>query len=231
MARVLLVDDDHELCDLLSEYLAGEGHTIETYHQGHGAADLAVSGRFDVVVLDVMLPGMGGLDVLRELRETSDVPVLILSARGEEVDRIVGLELGADDYLGKPFNPRELSARIRAILRRSAATTDENASISVGDLTVDPASRTVLRRGEQVDVTGVEFELLRLLLENAGDVVSRKELGERALGRRPSPYDRALDVHISNLRRKLGPSPSGTERLKTIRGVGYQYLRPRGPEG
>lgn len=221
------MDDDHELCELLSEYLMSEGHTTESLHEGPGAAEEAVSGRFDAIVLDVMLPGLGGLDVLRRIRERSDVPVLILSARGEDVDRIVGLELGADDYLAKPFNPRELAARLRAILRRATGSDDEDQELRLGDLVVDPGTRTARRGDQQIDVTGVEFELLRLLLERAGEVVPRAELGERALGRRPSSYDRALDVHMSNLRRKLGPAPDGSERLKTVRGVGYQYLRPR----
>ena len=227
MARVLLVDDDRELCSLLEEYLTSEGHEPQSHHEGSAAAELACSGQFDVVVLDVMLPGLGGLDVLRQIREASEIPVLILSARGEEVDRIVGLELGADDYLAKPFNPRELAARLRAILRR---TSDSNANcdtLQLGDLIVDTGSRSVQRGGETIEVTGVEFELLRLLLARAGEVVTRNELGLHALGRRPSAYDRALDVHISNLRRKLGPGPEGDERLKTVRGVGYQYIRPR----
>ena len=227
MANILLIDDDIELCRLVGEFLEGEGWKIESVHDGDEGARRAVAGDWDLVILDVMLPGRNGFDVLRTIRDQGPVPVLMLTARGEEVDRIVGLELGADDYLPKPFNPRELAARIRAILRR---TTDgslaDTGVLQVGDLELDRGARGASCSGRMVDLTGVEYELLEILIEKAGQVVTREELSRRALGRRPSAYDRSLDTHMSNLRRKLGPLPSGMERLKTIRGVGYQYLRP-----
>jgi len=184
-------------------------------------------------VLDVMLPGMNGLDVLRKLRATSSVPVLLLTARGQDVDRIVGLELGADDYLPKPFNPRELVARIRAILRRTKGGEGgerqaPQTSVRVGDVELNPATRTVLRGGEAVDLTAVEFNLLDVLLREAGRVVTRDELAKIALGRMFSPYDRSIDMHISKLRKKLGEDGKGGERIKTVRGVGYIYAAPGG---
>jgi DNA-binding response OmpR family regulator len=227
MSRVLVIDDDVELCELLAEYLQGEGFTVDIVNDGTAGAARAVAGQHDLVVLDVMLPGMHGLDVLRRIRESSAVPVVMLTARGEEVDRIVGLEIGADDYLPKPFNPRELAARMRAVLRRAAGARDDPADevLEVADLRIDPASRSVRRAGEPVNLTGIEFELLAVLVRSAGKVVTRDELSRTALGRRASSFDRSLDVHLSNLRRKLGPLAGGGERIKTVRGVGYQYVR------
>jgi two-component system response regulator CpxR len=226
MARILLVDDDVELCRLVVEYLEGEAHEVEAVHGGEEGARRAVGEGWDLAILDVMLPGINGFDVLRRIRECGGLPVVMLTARGDDVDRIVGLELGADDYLPKPFNPRELAARIRAILRRAGGESPSGASVvRVGDLELDRGARAVVRAGEPIPVTGVEYELLELLVERAGSVVTREELSRRALGRRPSPYDRSLDTHMSNLRRKLGPLPGGEERLKTLRGVGYQYVR------
>ena len=235
--RVLVVDDDVPLCELLQEYLAGEGFEVEPAHDGEGGLARAAEGAFDLVVLDVMLPGRNGLDVLRALRKTSGVPVVMLTARGEEVDRIVGLELGADDYLPKPFHARELVARMRAVLRRTADESDRAArsrpkALSVGDVVLDPGARSVRRGGEEVELTGVEFGLLEALLRAAGEVVKREELYRDVLGRRGGPLDRSLDVHLSALRRKLGPGPGGRERIKTIRGLGYQYvLGPRPAAG
>ena len=227
MIRVLVVDDDLELCELLTEYLGGEGFAVDSVHDGAAGADRATAGGHDLVVLDVMLPGLNGLDVLRRIRESSDVPVVMLTARGEEVDRIVGLEIGADDYLPKPFNPRELAARMRAVLRRTAAGHDDRTEerLEVADLRLDPARRSARRADDEVELTGIEFELLAVLVRSAGKVVSRDELSRSALGRRASPFDRSLDVHVSNLRRKLGPLPDGGDRIKTVRGVGYQYVR------
>jgi len=227
MSRVLVVDDDMELCELLVEYLDGEGFTVESVYDGVEGAERAAAGGYDLVVLDVMLPGMNGLDVLRRIRESSLVPVVMLTARGEEVDRIVGLEIGADDYLPKPFNPRELAARMRAVLRRTAAVHREGPDevVEVADLRLESASRSVRRAGEPIELTGIEFELLAVLVRSAGRVVTRDELSRSALGRRSSAYDRSLDVHLSNLRRKLGPLTGGGDRIKTVRGVGYQYVR------
>ena len=226
MSRLLLVDDDVELCELVTEYLGGEGFELDVAYDGRGGLERARSSSFDLVILDVMLPGLTGFEVLRRLRETSSVPVLMLTARGEEVDRIVGLEMGADDYLPKPFNPRELAARIRAILRRADAPPDSRDLVTVGDVAVDLGTRMVTVAGGEVALTGVELSLLEALVRSAGTVVSRDDLSRAALYRKASAFDRSLDVHISNLRRKLGPAPNGGERIKTVRGVGYQYVKP-----
>ena len=226
MERVLIVDDDVELCELVAEYLKPEGFEVEAVHNGEEGTKRALSGEHVLVVLDVMLPGMSGLDVLRRLRAESRVPVLILTARGDDVDRIVGLEIGADDYLPKPFNPRELLARIRAILRRSQRTESPSLDkITIGDVELDPAARTVRRNGEEVDLTSVEFGMLEALMRASGQVVTREQLAHSVLGRKFMPYDRSIDMHVSKLRKKLGDS-EGNERIKTIRGVGYVYTRP-----
>jgi two-component system response regulator CpxR len=229
MVRVLLIDDDVELCELVSEYLDGEGFEVETLYDGDKGLARAQEGAHDLVILDVMLPALSGFEVLRRLREISSVPVLMLTARGDEVDRIVGLEMGADDYLPKPFNPRELAARMRAVLRRTAAEPAIGDRMVVDDLVIDLAARSVNVGETELQLTGVEFNLLEALVRSAGTVVSRDDLSRAALFRRASAFDRSLDVHLSNLRRKLGPSADGGERIKTIRGVGYQYIR-RGRE-
>ncbi len=229
MERVLIVDDDVELCELVAEYLTPEGFQVEAVHDGPRGLERAVSGEHVLVVLDVMLPGMNGLDVLRKLRAQSRIPVIILTARGDDVDRIVGLEIGADDYLPKPFNPRELLARIRAILRRAQQSAHEappNEKIIVADVELDPAARVVRRGGEPVELTSVEFSLLEALLRSAGQVVTREQIAHDVLGRQFFPYDRSIDMHVSKLRRKLGEKAGGAERIKTIRGVGYVYARP-----
>jgi two-component system, OmpR family, response regulator CpxR len=226
MERVLIVDDDVELCELVAEYLTPEGFEVEAVHNGEEGLKRALSGEHVLVVLDVMLPGMSGLDVLRKLRAESRVPVLILTARGDDVDRIVGLEIGADDYLPKPFNPRELLARIRAILRRSQRAESPSLDrITVGDVELDPAARTVHRGGEELELTSVEFGMLEALMRASGQVVTREQLAQSVLGRKFMPYDRSIDMHVSKLRKKLGDS-DGNERIKTIRGVGYVYTRP-----
>ncbi len=231
MSRILLADDDAELCEMLAQYLAAEGFAVEAAHDGASALAKASSGAYELVILDVMMPELNGLDVLRELRTRSLVPVLMLTARGEEIDSIVGLELGADDYLAKPCNPRVLVARVRAILRRAASRTgdDERGAgapvLRIEDVELRGGSRTVLRRGDPVPMTSTEYAVFEVLLRAAGRAVSKTELSERALGRKLTRYDRSLDMHVSNLRRKLGPLPSGEERIKTVRGVGYQYVR------
>src|SRR5687768_11285415 len=213
-SSVLLIDDDEELCDLLAQFLGNEGFNVRAVNDGASGLEEAAAGEHCVVILDVMLPGMNGFDLLRELRRSSAVPVVMLTARGQDVDRIVGLEMGADDYLAKPFNPRELVARIRAIHRRLDRTED-GAPISAGeilsaaDVELHLASRTVLRGGEEITLTSAELTLLEVLLRAAGTVVSREDLSNLVLGRRFSPYDRSIDVHVSNLRKKLGPSASG----------------------
>ena len=226
MERVLVIDDDVGLCELVGEYLEPEGYTVEAIHNGERGIDRALSDEHDLVVLDVMLPGTNGFDVLRRIRARSRIPVLMLTARGDDVDRIVGLEIGADDYLPKPFNPRELVARIRAVLRRAQpveSTTSARETIRVGDIEMDSNTRNVRRSGEVVELTGVEYDLLEILLRNAGQIVKREELVKEVLGRDLSPFDRSIDMHVSNLRKKLGHQLNGLERIKTIRGVGYIY--------
>lgn len=226
MNKILIIDDDEELCELVSEYLTVEGFEIESVNDGETGLQRALSGDYDMAILDVMLPKMNGFDVLRGLREQSRLPVIMLTARGDDMERIVGLEIGADDYLPKPFNPRELAARLRAILRRSdtdEADTDTNEKIEIDGIQISASSRATTRDGEDLNLTSVEFGLLYELLKDAGKVVKKDELSERVLERSLSPYDRSLDMHISNLRKKLGPRSDGSERIKTIRSVGYIY--------
>ncbi|MBV8050245.1 MAG: response regulator transcription factor [Acidobacteriaceae bacterium] len=231
MDRILVIDDDVELCALVGEYLEPEGFQIEAVYDGNRGLERVLSGNYCLIVLDVMLPGMNGFDVLRKIRNTSKIPVLLLTARGEDVDRIVGLEIGADDYLPKPFNPRELVARIRAILRRTQ--TGEKAvpqipePLHVGDIDLDPATRTVLQNGSPVDLTSVEFNLLHVLLREAGRVVTREQLVDEVLSRKFSPFDRSIDMHVSKVRKKLGDTEGGTDHIKTVRGVGYIFAHPR----
>jgi len=226
MDKILIVDDDEELCELVSEYLTVEGFDVKCANDGEEGLNQALSDEYDLAILDVMLPRMNGFDVLRKLRETSKLPVLMLTARGDDMERIVGLEIGADDYLPKPFNPRELAARLRAILRRATRRNDENGSgenLDVDGIQISPASRAAVLDGIDLNLTSVEFELLRVLLSEAGKVVKKEDLSQRVLERDLSPYDRSLDMHISNLRKKLGARGNGTERIKTIRSVGYIY--------
>ncbi len=231
MANVLIVDDDVELCELVTEYLTQEGYAVDCIYTGTGALERLTAHAPDLVVLDVMLPGLNGFEVLRQIRDRSQVPVIMLTARGEEVDRVVGLELGADDYLPKPFSPRELTARMRAVLRRVQRTGAAHESgraeaLIVGDLNLDLGARAVTVHGDEVRLTGIEFGLLERLVRNAGTIVDRGDLSREVLGRRASTFDRSLDVHLSNLRKKLGPLADGSERIKTVRGVGYIYVRP-----
>jgi two-component system, OmpR family, response regulator CpxR len=227
MDRILVIDDDVELCGLVTEYLEPEGFQVEAVHDGERGLERALAGDHLLVVLDVMLPKMNGFDVLRRMRSTSRMPVLLLTARGEDVDRIVGLEIGADDYLPKPFNPRELVARIRAILRRTRAAEGSPGDIlRVGNVELNPATRTVLQDGNNVELTSVEFNLLQVLLQEAGQVVSRERLVDSVLGRKFSPFDRSIDMHVSKVRKKLGDTDSGADYIKTVRGVGYIFTRP-----
>ena len=223
MDRVLIIDDDIELCQLLAARMSDEGFEIEDVHDGARGLERALSREHSLVVLDLMLPGMGGLEVLRRVREQSPIPVLILTARGEDVDRIVGLEIGADDYLPKPFNPRELIARIRAILRRTVRIAAGTHPLIVGDLRLDPASREVRIQGRMISLTSAEFALLEMLMQHAGRIVTREELTEVVLGRKLGPFDRVIDVHVSNIRKKLGTN-HGVERIKAIRGSGYLFV-------
>ena len=228
MVSVLLIDDDTELSKLLEEYLQSEQLHLDAAHDGPSGLQKALSNQYAVVVLDVMLPGMSGLDVLKQLRQKSAVPVLMLTARGSELDRILGLELVADDYLAKPFNPRELVARLRAILRRTsgAASAGPAQPVHLADVELHPESRSVTCDGKPVGLTGAEFDLLSAFLRSPGKIISREDLTQAALGRPMSPMDRSIDVHVSNLRRKLGPYDGEQERIKAIRGSGYVYLLP-----
>lgn len=215
---------------MLTEYLGRYGFRIVSVHRGDLGLRTARERSWALVLLDVMLPGMDGFEVLRQLRAVSPVSVLLLTARGDDVDRIVGLEIGADDYLPKPFNPRELLARMRAILRRSGNAESEgrsdnkSAALRVDDLELDPAARVVLTKGRNVELTDVEFALLEALMRSPGKVVPREELAERVLGRKFNPFDRSLDMHVSRLRRKLDEVSAGGDQVKTIRGTGYQLL-------
>jgi two-component system response regulator CpxR len=221
--NILVVDDDAELCTLLSEFLGREGFTVTTENNGRQGLEEASQRDHDLVVLDVMLPGMDGFEILRRLRERSKVPVIMLTARGEDVDRIVGLELGADDYLPKPFNPRELAARIRAILRRYENRPPSGAPrLEVNGITLDPGTREVLSNGQPVELTTFEFDILDMLMRAAGRVLSRDALMENFYNRKATPFDRSIDMHISHLRKKLN---RGESLIKTIRGVGYQFSR------
>ena len=232
MERLLLIDDDTELCEMLNDYLQSEGFQVASAHDAVHGIEQVLTGHHTLVILDVMLPGMNGFEVLKQIRTKSGIPVLMLTARGDEVDRIVGLEVGADDYLAKPFNPRELVARIRAILRRAEIAANPSTGdkcsevLRVGDVEMDTGARSVRVEGREVDLTSVEFELLALLLRSAGKTVSREEISQSVLNRRLHPRERSVDVHISSLRRKLGHFQEGCERIRTIRGIGYLYTRP-----
>jgi two-component system response regulator CpxR len=219
---ILLADDDIELCGLLKEYFESEGFVVRVANDGAAALDEAGKPGLDLVVLDVMMPKMNGMDVLRELRKVSRLPVIMLTAKGDDMDRILGLELGADDYVPKPCNPRELLARIRAVMRRAQVPGDHGI-IGIDDLELSQGSRTLTKSGEAVELTSTEFSILLELLQHRGEVVSKRDLYVSALGREPVAHDRSLDMHVSNLRRKLGSDPRGENRIETIRGIGYQY--------
>src|ERR1700722_3139893 len=225
MERVLVVDDDAGLCQLGARFLAREGFATSWAPNGTVGVERALAEDYSLIMLDVMMPDTDGFDVLRRIRQHSRTPVLMLTARGDTHDRIRGLEMGADDYLPKPFDPAELVARIRAILRRSAPR-KLAATIAVGDIELDGGARTVRRNGIAVDLTTVEFDLLAALMSVAGMVVSREDLVSDVLGREFSPFDRSIDTHVCNLRRKLGPLEDGAERIKGVRGAGYLYASP-----
>jgi len=227
--QILIIDDDTELCDLLTEYLEQECFEITACHDAQKGLAAALSGAYSFVVLDVMLPGFSGFDLLRQVRLSSTIPVLMLTARGDEIDRIVGLEMGADDYLPKPFNPRELVARIKAIQRRGESgfsnLRNSNPSRMVfDDIILDFGTRTVLQDTIEVPLTAMEFSLLSALVNKIGQVVHRDDLANEVLGRKLEMFDRSIDVHISSLRKKLGRNVNGIERIKTVRSVGYMYI-------
>lgn len=225
MNRLLIIDDDNGLCALLAERLEAEGFQLEAAHDGKTGLGLATSDLHSLVILDIMLPGMSGMDVLRKLRSRSNIPVLMLTARGDDVDRIIGLEAGADDYLPKPFNPEELIARIRAVLRRLDERPAGPDRLSAGDITLDISVREAWIGRTLVQLTTIEFDMLEAFVRNAGRILTRDFLTDVAMGRSLGIFDRSVDVHVSNLRRKLN-ADSGVERIKTVRGSGYM-LAPR----
>ncbi len=237
LPRLLLVDDDVELVEMMREYMEPEGFKVDAAHDNTAfmAADPATA---DLILLDVMLPGRSGFEVLKEFRKRSDVPVIMLTARDDDVDRVVGLEIGADDYVSKPFNPRELMARIRAVLRRtnaeprSAATSEQLSNLIVGDVELDGASREAWCRGQVLDLTSAEFNLLEFLLRRAGEVVRRDDLSQAAFGRQngTNRIDRNVDTLVSKLRRKLDADEGIERRIKTVRNAGYIYALPTGKE-
>ncbi|GAB2843464.1 response regulator [Pseudoduganella ginsengisoli] len=228
MSKVLLIDDDAELTGMFQEYLEQEGFEVKTAHDGETGAAAALSGLYAIAVLDVMMPRMNGLETLRRIRAHSNIPVLMLTARGDDTDRIVGLELGADDYVAKPCTPRELTARIRAILRRTLATpsdTAHHAPLVVGQLTMWPEQRRATWAGNNLELTSTEFNLLEVLARNAGKPVSKNMLSEQGLGRPMARFDRNIDVHLSSLRHKLGTIADGRSCLQTVYRLGYQLIK------
>lgn len=221
--NILLVDDDQELCALLKRYLERELFKVSLAHDVETGLQEALSGKYQGIILDIMLPGGSGLDILRDIRQRSQVPVLMLTAKGDEMDRIEGLEIGADDYLPKPCNPRELAARLRSILRRGRSVDVAGAKIELDELVIDLEQHQVIKNGEPVDLTLTEFNILVVLAREAGKVIEKNHLAELSLQRSLTLYDRSLDMHLSNLRKKLGPNRLGDSRINTIRGVGYLY--------
>jgi two-component system, OmpR family, response regulator CpxR len=225
--RILIVDDDVELCELVAEYLEPDGYKVEFVHDGETGVERALSGEHALVVLDYMLPGLNGFEVLHQIRTRSRIPIVMLTARGDALNRIIGLQIGADDYLPKPFDPLELVARINAVLRRMhPEEQNDSQKLVVGDVEMDHQTRTVRRAGETIELTLVEYALLEKLLSAAGRVVSREDLVKDVLHRALSPFDRSMDTHAANLRRKLGHQVNGVERIKTVRSVGYIYAAP-----
>jgi two-component system, OmpR family, response regulator len=225
--QVLLVDDDTELCMMQKEYLSAEGFEVSTTHDGETGTTEALTGKYAIIVLDVMMPRLGGVEALRRIRAQSRVPVIMLTARGDNIDRVLGLELGADDYVPKPCTPRELVARIRAILRRTSGEVSVNENlgpVTVGKLCLRSEQRRAEWAGQPLDLTSTEFNLLEVLAQHAGQPVSKQDLSEQGLGRTLARYDRSIDVHVSNLRHKLGILSDGRSPIQTVRGIGYQYI-------
>ncbi len=220
--RVLLIDDDADLGAMVAEYLAAEGFETSVIHNGEDGVTAALSGDYSAVILDIMMPRMSGIEVLRRVRQSSSIPVIMLTAKGDNIDRVIGLEMGADDYLPKPCYPRELLARLRAILRRAPALDDQKApdQFTAGRLTLWPLQRRVEQAGEALELTASEFNVLETLMRAGGEVVSKEQLSQQALGRQHEAYDRSVDVHVSNLRQKLGDG-AGME-IETVRGIGYR---------
>ncbi|HEN3609219.1 TPA: response regulator transcription factor [Yersinia enterocolitica] len=224
--KILLVDDDVELGSMLREYLSGEGFTAELVLTGKEGIDSALSGNYTALILDIMLPDMSGIDVLRQVRKKSRLPIIMLTAKGDNIDRVIGLEMGADDYMPKPCYPRELVARLRAVLRRFDEHPDvpsgDDGVITHGDLTLNPSTRSSEWQGKPFDLTASEFNLLELLLRSPDRVVTKDELSDKGLGRPREAYDRSVDVHISNIRQKLAALPGSSLNIETVRSIGYR---------
>lgn len=224
MNKLLLIDDDKELTQLINEYLSAEGFEVDMVHDGQQAAEITNFDQYAAIVLDVMLPVRSGFEVLKLLRQKSQTPVLMLTAKGDTIDRVIGLELGADDYLPKPCDPRELVARIRAVLRRAIPTNNHHPAverISAEKLTLHLGSRSVTWEETDVPLTGTEFSVLELLVRRAGQVISKDDMTEQALNRKLTPYDRSIDVHVSNIRKKLTHAGANKELIINVRGAGY----------
>ncbi|NML43238.1 response regulator transcription factor [Ramlibacter sp. G-1-2-2] len=229
MTRVLLVDDDLELTAMLSQYLLREGFEVQAVHDGQAGVREATHGDYDIVVLDVMMPRLSGMEALRRIRASKQVPVLMLTARGDNVDRIVGLDMGADDYVPKPCTPGELVARIRAILRRTQRREEPAdarglAQLQSGQLVLVPGSRSATWQGQPLALTGTEFNLLEVLVRHAGELVSKEDISQQAFGQPLARFDRRIDVHISSIRQKLGARLDGQPWIQSVRGKGYQLL-------
>ena len=222
--QILMIDDDRELAAMITDFLATDQLTVTVRNTGEEGIDAFRSGSYDLLILDIMMPGISGLDVLKKVRQTSSVPVIMLTARGDDVDRIIGLEFGADDYLPKPFNPRELVARIKAILRRAQPQAEEQDVLELGEIRLDTRTHKAAVSESELKLTGTEYEILKCLLETPGKVVNKEYLSERALGRRLLPYDRSVDTHISNLRGKLEKAGNQNETIQNQRGVGYLLI-------
>jgi two-component system response regulator CpxR len=218
---ILLIDEDTELTDVLSHHLEAEGFKVSSVPDGESGLKKAINNHFHAIILDMMLPKINGLDVIKSIREHSDVPILMLTARGDDIDRVVGLKLGADDYLRKPCNPLELILRLRAILKRTDMTPEHKPIIEFHDFKIDCAKRTIVFQKKELDLTTTEFNILEILIKSPGQAFSKEELTEYAIGRKFTTYDRSIDVHISNLRNKLSEHPSGETIIKTVRGFGY----------
>jgi DNA-binding response OmpR family regulator len=226
MTKVLLIDDDMELTSLLSEYLVDEGLDATAVNDGRAGIEEVQSRQYDIVVLDIMMPKLNGIEILQRIRKTSDIPVLMLTARGDNIDRITGLNLGADDYVAKPCTPDELVARLRAILRRTHRGSADGGTgvLKSGDLALNPGTRTAEWKDQALELTGVEFNILEVLVRSAGQLVSKRDMAKRAFGQPLAAFDRRIDVHISSIRQKLGPQPDGQSWIRTVRGQGYQLV-------
>lgn len=229
--KLLMIEDDAKLAAMVADYLGGHAMTVTRKATGADGLEALGRGGFDALILDVMLPDLDGLEVCRRVRERSDVPILMLTAKGDDADRIVGLELGADDYLPKPFNPRELLARLRAILRRSGAARAGAGALAFGRLTIDPDARTLTVGGEPRPLTSHQFDLLVVLARNAGRVLSRNQLMDLARGRDLEAFDRSIDVHVSRIRAAIENDPEHPRRIVTVRGVGYVFARRQDEDG